>query len=143
MIAHSETHSVNERSFVLFHPQKAHQANQLHTNPSVKSHKAKREKYRVRKGPGGKRAAFPNCQYHPATGFTAGRSQVQQELLPTTAQIPTLGKYFHGSQEKPVYQLKGVRHNQLNKKDCNNKRGEMLKEKARPRGKMLNLMLLY
>jgi len=46
---------------------------------------------------------------------------LQQELLPTPAQGPTLGKYLHGSKEESEYQLKGAQHKQRSRRHCKNK----------------------
>lgn len=123
------------------------QANQPHIYPSVKRQQGKRGKDRGRKVQGKRAQPFntssiiqppipqlvePRC---PADGL-------QQELLPTPAQVPTLGKYLHGFNKKTGYQL--MVHGMSNWVESTvriKKKSEKEKKKKRPRRKIRNLIL--
>lgn len=121
MIAHAETHSVSERSFVLFPPHEAHQDIQLHTNPSVKSPKVK--------STGSEKVQRERAQPFNTPSIIQPQLLQLVELVPTPAQLPALGKYLPGSKEKPRYQLKGLWHDQLSRKQWKNKAREIWKIK--------------
>lgn len=124
MIPHAQTHSVNEISFFPLPPHKAHQGIQLHTNPSAKGHKVKREKQRIRKDPGGRSTAFNTIIQSQVLQLVEFRCSRSCSLL-----LPRF-PFWANISMAPKKSLKGVWHDQLSRKECKNKRrGGMFKEK--------------
>lgn len=125
-----------KRSFVFFPPHEAHQAIQLHTNPSVKSRKVKRENAKSEKVRRGERAQpFKTASIIQPQVLHLVELRCSRSCSLPQHRFPLRAKNFHGSKEKPGYQLKGLWHDQLSTRGCKNKGWEILKENIKAKRK--------